>query len=649
MIPGLKLNGKEEAIPATHILRAGEFSMLYENGNLRYISAGGYEIIRMIYFAVRDKDWLTISPVIDEEKISRKKNGFEIGYKAHYRYNEIDFKAEISIFSAPANRLILEMKGAANSTFLKNRIGFCVLHPISNCAGHECRIIHPDNSVTIHRFPEEISPHQPFKNICSMSWKVNDSIGAMLHFDGDIFETEDQRNWTDASFKTYSTPLDQPYPVEVAQGTSISQRVEFALEGECPAEPIPGPVFLKPRESVITFNVGKHTSVKLPAIGVSVSSRHQPLTMYEAGILKIPGFSHIRGELHLFSMQLEKQYAILTGESAKANLPAEVCLLFGNEPLAELARFLSLYHQIPVEVARIIVLSGNDKVASANLLSMVMPVIRREFNNIPAGTGTNCNFAQLNRSRPGFSGIDFVSFTLHPQEHASDERTLTENTAAQLYTVQSASKFEIHKPVIVSPVTLQRRFNANCENYEEFSDINIVPPGVDPRQMSLFGAAWTVGSLKSLLDSEITSITYYESVGERGLFMGEKSSRWPDMFKADSHMIFPVYHIFRLLLNKAKFRVQGSYSTNPMVIDGFCVECENSGMLFLSNMTRQLRKVRLSGIDEYDTILRINAGSFNALTRNFQFPVSAEEIQMAANTGERILQPYETLILEYRL
>ena len=29
---------------------------------------------------------------------------------------------------------------------------------------------------------------------------------------GDVFEMEDQRNWTDASFKTYCTPLRQPFP-----------------------------------------------------------------------------------------------------------------------------------------------------------------------------------------------------------------------------------------------------------------------------------------------------------------------------------------------------------------------------------------------------------------------------------------------------
>ena len=34
-------------------------------------------------------------------------------------------------------------------------------------------------------------------------------------FNGETFEMEDQRNWTDASFKTYCTPLSLPYPIKI--------------------------------------------------------------------------------------------------------------------------------------------------------------------------------------------------------------------------------------------------------------------------------------------------------------------------------------------------------------------------------------------------------------------------------------------------
>lgn len=44
-----------------------------------------------------------------------------------------------------------------------------------------------------------------------------------------MFETEDQRNWTDASFKTYGTPLDRPFPVAVSPGEEVHQRVRLVI------------------------------------------------------------------------------------------------------------------------------------------------------------------------------------------------------------------------------------------------------------------------------------------------------------------------------------------------------------------------------------------------------------------------------------
>ena len=49
--------------------------------------------------------------------------------------------------------------------------------------------------------------------------------------EGDTFEMEDHRNWTDANFKTYCTPLAKPYPVRVESGTTIQQTVTVTLKG----------------------------------------------------------------------------------------------------------------------------------------------------------------------------------------------------------------------------------------------------------------------------------------------------------------------------------------------------------------------------------------------------------------------------------
>ena len=114
------------------------------------------------------------------------------------------------------------MDGVARSTFLRNRIGFCVLHPIHECAGAACRIEHVDGTVETTRFPQYIAPQAlvdgiihpvyPFADLRAMAHEVQPGVWADLRFEGETFEMEDQRNWTDASYKTYGTPLRLPFP-----------------------------------------------------------------------------------------------------------------------------------------------------------------------------------------------------------------------------------------------------------------------------------------------------------------------------------------------------------------------------------------------------------------------------------------------------
>jgi hypothetical protein len=95
----------------------------------------------------------------------------------------------------------------------------------------------PDGKKQSYSFPELISPHQPMKNIAEMRWKAEQNIEVRLSFEGDIFEMEDQRNWTDDSFKTYCRPLELPFPFVLKKGDKIHQRINLEVSGEVGAEP----------------------------------------------------------------------------------------------------------------------------------------------------------------------------------------------------------------------------------------------------------------------------------------------------------------------------------------------------------------------------------------------------------------------------
>jgi hypothetical protein len=76
---------------------------------------------------------------------------------------------------------------------------------------------------------------------------------------------------------------------------------------------------------------------------------------------------------------------------------------------------------------------------------------------------------------------------------------------------------------------------------------------------------------------------------------------------------------------------------------------ENSGLAFLSNMTRQRQKVVLNGTRESRIIIKMNSGNFDKISRIIQLPLPEWQGKMVAIAGEHVMLPYETLIVEYRL
>nr|WP_272209756.1 hypothetical protein [Marinicella sp. W31]MDC2875583.1 hypothetical protein [Marinicella sp. W31] len=55
------------------------------------------------------------------------------------------------------------------------------------------------------------------------------AITCSYRFSGEVFEMEDQRNWSDASYKTYCRPLSLPVPMRLEAGERIEQEVTIML------------------------------------------------------------------------------------------------------------------------------------------------------------------------------------------------------------------------------------------------------------------------------------------------------------------------------------------------------------------------------------------------------------------------------------
>ena len=142
----------------------------------------------------------------------------------------LNFRAEI--VAENERSLVFTVEFEPETEFRTSRTGFVVLHPVEGVAGEACSITHSDGTVEETAFPGLIMPLQPFYDIAAMRHRVSPGVWLTCAFEGaDPWETEDQRNWTDASYKTYYRPLALPFPYTLAAGERLRQVATLTIEG----------------------------------------------------------------------------------------------------------------------------------------------------------------------------------------------------------------------------------------------------------------------------------------------------------------------------------------------------------------------------------------------------------------------------------
>lgn len=588
--------GKEEALPEQRVLRAGPLTIVYEEGDLRYIRYGDQEILRRVYVAVRDRNWGTVLPRLSNVQIETSSDSFRIQYDVENREDEIDFFWKGTIEGSAQGTITFLMDGIARSTFMRNRIGFCVLHPIKECAGRPCVVEKVDGSQEHGVFPLYISPHQPFMDMRAIKHEVVSGVWAEARFEGDIFEMEDQRNWTDASYKTYCTPLALPFPVEVKEGAHITQSVTLRLEGQSIGTP------LRPQTDEVTFRVGDQPAGILPTIGLGMASHGGRLTARELQYLKALNLSHLRADLWFSQRNWEAELARAIGEARSLGVGLELALILSDAAEEELKALVGALgaaaRSTQPRIDRWLIFHEREKSTSAQWITLAREHLTSCAPSARFVSGTNHFFAELNRDRPPVTLLDGVTYSINPQVHAFDNASLVENLAAQASTVESARQFSAGLPIIVSPVTLRMRLNPNATAPEPEPPLGELPPRVDVRQMSLFGAGWTVGSLKYLAESGVHSVTFYETTGWLGVMEREEGCPLPDVFRSLPGAVFPMYHVFADIGEFAGGQVIPSASSATLCVDGLTIRKGNRTRVMLANMTNQEQDIKVAGLGE---------------------------------------------------
>jgi len=111
-------------------LRAGPITVVLEDGTLRWLKIGGVEVVRQVYVAVRDRNWGTVLPRFTVYDVRQEADAsFEVRLAAETVRDDIDYAWEGVVTGTADGVVTFRMRGEARSDFLRNRIGFCVLHP----------------------------------------------------------------------------------------------------------------------------------------------------------------------------------------------------------------------------------------------------------------------------------------------------------------------------------------------------------------------------------------------------------------------------------------------------------------------------------------------------------------------------------------
>jgi hypothetical protein len=602
------LNGSDAAPPDLRPVSAGSLSAVVDGADLRYVKAGGVEIVRRIYAAVRDRHWNTIPGETLAYDFDDRGDSFSVRFTIRHSSHDLEFTWEGGIEGRADGVIELSLDGAAGHEMHYNRIGFCVLHPFRETRGRPYRA-HTPEGVVEGAFPRLIGA-QPFEggiymplfpSFDRLEVELEAGGSVRFEFEGDLWETEDQRNWTDASFKTYCTPIKFGFPHELATGQRIAQHVRLASEGVQGAAKTPPPA----------LRVGGPLGHRLPRIGLGSASDGIPLSSEELAAIRTLGLDHLRVDVHPVLEDWEDGLRRGLQEAKALGWSLEIALfLLDTDSLPRVAEMLAA-----ALVDRVLVFvegaqtATPDETTPGSLVDAVREGLSAALPNTPIGGGTDLYFTELNRTRPEAERMDAISYSIIPQVHAFDDISLVETLEVQAETVESAHALSAGKLVVVSPVTLRRRFNPHATGEEAEPDPNELPDTVDPRQPSLLGATWTLGSIKYLAEAGVTSATYYETAGWRGVVERESGSPLPDVFPSEPGQKFPLYQVLKCAGEWKNAELLECSSTQSLQVVGLAVAHGGGVSLLASNLQAEPVSVRIEGLPQRVIVRRLNSGS----------------------------------------
>lgn len=224
--------GEARATPSVAQLHAGPISLKFENGELRYLCVGRKEIIRRVYFAVRDSRWDTVMPIIEHVDIVNERDQFHITLQAVCTNDIADYRWQGEIIGTPDGKITMRVHGEPNTDFQSWRIGVCVLYGTDSLAGQSYKVFDTTGQATVNLFPHDVAPKSLAENFRTLQYTTADGLQVRTALRDGAFSMEDQRNFGDSSYKAYSA-LPYNYP-KITKGTQLAQELTIDVTAPHP-------------------------------------------------------------------------------------------------------------------------------------------------------------------------------------------------------------------------------------------------------------------------------------------------------------------------------------------------------------------------------------------------------------------------------
>lgn len=575
------------------LLTAGRLSAEFTDSGLRTVCYDGVEVLRAVSYLIRDRDWGTYLPLIENLRINENDDGFLIAFLARYKGNaETELEVSVAISATISGVLTFETEALSHTGFETNRCGFCVLHPIIGLAGTTVTVEHVDGVVEQTQLPFLIEPWQPFKNMRAITHNVMTGVKAECRMEGDTFEMEDQRNWSDASYKTYVRPLALPWPYEIPVAKPVKQRIALTIT-DTRIAPKSAPFSSRPNPAVVVTHGVK--SGTIPHIGLVVTPEEAKATLaarqHLADVAPQELLFHF-DPLAGHGKEAFEDFSAIAGIH-RGSSTLEIVLPCQQTAATELTLIAAQMSASGFLPRAIVVSPAVDRQSTppgsiwpqCPPLEEVYDAARAVFPHARLGGGMLSYFTELNRKRVPARALDFITHCTNPIVHASDDLSVMQTLEALPFITRSTRAIYGDKAYRIGPSTIAMRQNPyGSRTMENPAGARITMAKTDPRHNSVFAEAFAMAYAIQVLDAELECLTLSALTGSFGLIAGQGEP----VIEGGKR---PLYNTIKWLAGVAQSKWQECISSDPTHVVAFIVEGAKGSYLRLVNVTSETKNV----------------------------------------------------------